>query len=100
MALQSLLGLVSRTFGIMPEKAFKMQCWIMVGRLMEKNFEEPGMFKWMAAGAAAGAATTIIGKLYDGQGYMHGVTVVVCRLSIRTGHGSGTHTETGFHSCH
>lgn len=54
-------GLVSRTFGIMPEKAFKMQGWIMVGRLMERNFEEPGILKWMAAGAAAGAATTLIG---------------------------------------
>lgn len=54
-------GLVSRTFGIMPEKAFKMQGWIMVGRFMESNFEEPGITKWLAAGAAAGAATTIIG---------------------------------------
>lgn len=53
---------MSRTFGIMPEKAFKMQGWIMVGRLMERNFEDPGILKWMAAGAAAGAATTVIGK--------------------------------------
>lgn len=34
----------------------------MVGRFMEHNFEEPGMLKWIAAGAAAGAATTIIGN--------------------------------------
>lgn len=40
-----------------------MQGWIMVGRLMERNFEEPGILKWMAAGAAAGAATTLIGEL-------------------------------------
>ena len=46
----------------MPEKAFKMQGWIMVGRFMERNFEEPGIVKWLVAGAAAGAATTIIGK--------------------------------------
>lgn len=56
------IGIVSRTFGIMPEKAFKMQGWVMVGRFMERNFEEPGLFKWLVAGAAAGAATTIIGK--------------------------------------
>ena len=54
-------GVVSRTFGIMPEKAFKMQAWIMVGRFMERNFEEPGIVKWLVAGAAAGAATTLIG---------------------------------------
>ena len=46
----------------MPEKAFKMQGWIMVGRFMERNFENPGILKWLAAGAAAGAATTIIGQ--------------------------------------
>lgn len=56
------IGIVSRTFGIMPEKAFKMQGWVMVGRFMERNFEEPGLLKWLVAGAAAGAATTIIGK--------------------------------------
>ena len=28
---------------------------------MERNFEDPGILKWMAAGAAAGAATTLIG---------------------------------------
>lgn len=57
-----LVGVVSRTLGIMPEKAFKMQSWIMVGRFMERNFEEPTIFKWLVAGSAAGAATTIIGK--------------------------------------
>lgn len=54
-------GLVSRTFGIMPEKAFKMQGWIFVGRYMESRFEKPTISKWIVAGAAAGAATTIIG---------------------------------------
>lgn len=53
---------MSRTFGIMPEKAFKMQGWIMVGRFMESMFEEPTISKWLVAGAAAGAATTLIGK--------------------------------------
>ena len=56
------LGLVSRTFGIMPEKAFKMQGWIFVGRYMESRFEKPTISKWIVAGAAAGAATTIIGE--------------------------------------
>ena len=60
-ALQS-AGLVSRTFGIMPEKAFKMQGWIIVGRYMESHFERPTISKWLIAGAAAGAATTIIGE--------------------------------------
>lgn len=32
---------------------------------MERNFEEPGIMKWLAAGAAAGAATTLIGELYS-----------------------------------
>lgn len=56
-------GVVSRTFGIMPEKAFKMQGWIIVGRYMESHFEQPTISKWLVAGAAAGAATTIIGEL-------------------------------------
>ena len=46
----------------MPEKAFKMQGWIIVGRYMESHFEQPTISKWLVAGAAAGAATTIIGK--------------------------------------
>ena len=45
----------------MPEKAFKMQGWIIVGRMMEKHFDQPTYIKWLVAGAAAGAATTIIG---------------------------------------
>ena len=57
------VGLVSRTLGIMPEKAFKMQGWIIVGRYMEKHFESPTLSKWLVAGAAAGAATTLIGQL-------------------------------------
>ncbi|MCG8623986.1 MAG: hypothetical protein MJE68_18600 [Proteobacteria bacterium] len=62
MTLLMCVGVVSRTFGIMPEKAFKMQGWIIVGRYMESHFEEPTISKWLVAGAAAGAATTIIGK--------------------------------------
>ena len=57
-----LAGVVSRTFGIMPEKAFKMQGWVLVGRFMESKFEEPTISKWLVAGAAAGAATTLIGE--------------------------------------
>ena len=56
------VGLVQRTFGIMPEKAFKMQGWIMVSMWMERHFEKPTISKWLVAGAAAGAATTIIGE--------------------------------------
>jgi len=55
-------GLVPRTFGIMPEKAFKMQGWIIVGRFMESRFERPTISKWIVAGSVAGAATTIIGE--------------------------------------
>ena len=58
--------MVSRTFGIMPEKAFKMQGWIVVGRFMESKFEEPTISKWLVAGAAAGAATSLIGESHDG----------------------------------
>ena len=53
-------GLVPRTIGIMPEKAFKMQGWNIVGRYTDM-FERPTIFKWILAGSAAGAATTIIG---------------------------------------
>ena len=34
----------------------------MVGRFMESKFEEPTISKWIVAGAAAGAATTMIGE--------------------------------------
>ena len=40
-----------------------MQGWIIVGRYMESHFEQPTISKWLVAGAAAGAATTIIGEL-------------------------------------
>ncbi len=49
----------------MPEKAFKIQGWILVGRFMERNFEDPVVIKWMVAGAAAGAATTLIGEIIN-----------------------------------
>ena len=62
-------GVVSRTFGIMPEKAFKMQGWIIVGRYMESHFEQPTISKWLVAGAAAGAATTIIGECFLQEEY-------------------------------
>ena len=54
-------GLVPRTIGIMPEKAFKMQGWNIVGRYTDM-FERPTVLKWILAGSAAGAATTIIGE--------------------------------------
>lgn len=54
-------GLAARLVGIMPEKAMKMQAWTTVGRYMERNYENLTYTKWIIAGAAAGAATTLIG---------------------------------------
>lgn len=51
-------GVVSRTIGIMPEKALKMQAWIQVGRYFS---EDATYSKWIIAGSAAGAATTLVG---------------------------------------
>ena len=39
-----------------------MQGWLMAGRLMDITLEEPVIIKWLVAGAAAGAATTLIGN--------------------------------------
>jgi len=46
--------------GIMPEKALKMQAWGIVGRELERRNVEP-FPKYVIAGCAAGAATTILG---------------------------------------
>jgi hypothetical protein len=54
-------GLVPRTFGIAPEKALKMQAWVLVGRWVDRHVDKPTITKWLMAGAAAGAATTLIG---------------------------------------
>lgn len=54
-------GLIPRAIGIMPEKAFKMQAYVIVGAIMDKYLDKPTYTKWLVAGAAAGAATTIIG---------------------------------------
>jgi solute carrier family 25 aspartate/glutamate transporter 12/13/solute carrier family 25 carnitine/acylcarnitine transporter 20/29 len=54
-------GLVPRTFGIAPEKALKMQAWVLVGRWVDRHVESPTITKWILAGAGAGAATTLIG---------------------------------------
>lgn len=56
------VGLVSRSIGIMPEKALKMQAWIQVGRIVDRVHENATLSKWIIAGSAAGAATTIVGK--------------------------------------
>lgn len=53
-------GLVSRCMGIMPEKALKMQAWSMVGRRLEHHNIDP-FPKYIIAGSAAGAATTVLG---------------------------------------
>ncbi len=62
----------------MPEKAFKMQGWIMVGRFMESKFEDPTISKWVVAGAAAGAATSIIGEWVSEAGYYNHVLLEKC----------------------
>ena len=48
--------------GIMPEKAMKMQAWIIVGRYIENRYNNLKYTKSIIAGAAAGAATFIVGK--------------------------------------
>ena len=53
---------MSRTIGIMPEKAFKMQGWVTVGKFVESCNDKAVISKQKKAGAAAGVATTIIGK--------------------------------------
>ena len=58
-------GLVPRTFGIAPEKALKMQAWVLVGRWVDRHVDKPTITKWLMAGAAAGAATTLIGELHS-----------------------------------
>lgn len=55
-------GVVPRTFGIAPEKALKMQAWVLVGRWVDRHVDKPTFAKWSLAGAAAGAATTLIGE--------------------------------------
>ena len=47
--------------GVMPEKAFKMQGWVIVGGLMEAHYKDAPMVKWLVGGAAAGALTALIG---------------------------------------
>ena len=59
--LQYCLGVISRTLGIMPEKAFKMQGFFIVKKLIDYQNEKSFIIKWLIAGSAAGAATTIIG---------------------------------------
>ena len=69
-------GLVPRTFGIAPEKALKMQAWVIVGRWVDRHVENPTIMKWLLAGAAAGAATTIIGTYV--QFFLREGVVYVC----------------------
>ena len=48
--------------GVMPEKAFKMQGWVVVGGVMEQNYKDSPMSTWLVGGAAAGALTALIGE--------------------------------------
>jgi hypothetical protein len=79
-----LAGLIPRTFGIAPEKALKMQAWVMVGRWVDRHVDNPTITKWMLAGASAGAATSLIGEtsfLWVAPSYPVRVCVCVCFLS-------------------
>ena len=52
----------ARLLGIMPEKAMKMQTWIIVRNYIDTQFDSRLVYsKWLFAGAMAGAATTVIG---------------------------------------
>ena len=72
---------MSRTIGIMPEKAFKMQGWVIVGNFVESCNDQAVISKWLMAGAAAGAATTIIGENYGFTDYLTNL-IIPYRLSI------------------
>lgn len=48
--------------GVMPEKAFKMQGWVIMGGYMERHYKDSPMSKWLVGGAAAGALTALIGE--------------------------------------
>lgn len=54
-------GLIARTFGVMPEKGFKMQAWYIADKLMKKHYKNATLTNWLIAGSFAGLATTIIG---------------------------------------
>lgn len=56
-------GLIQRTFGIMPEKAMKMQAWEVSCKFIERKNENLMYTKWLISGALAGAATTVVGML-------------------------------------
>ncbi len=67
------IGVLSRTMGIMPEKAFKMQAWIIVGQFMERHFADSPMAKWIVGGAGAGGVTALIGQVL-GEADTGGIT--------------------------
>ena len=50
----------------MPEKAMKMQTWTLVGKYFDDRYNHNIMYtKWIVAGACAGAATTVVGLLFN-----------------------------------
>ena len=55
--------MIQRMVGIMPEKAMKMEAWRIVGGYIEKQYPNAKYTKWLVAGAMAGVATTVVGKL-------------------------------------
>ena len=54
------IGVIARTIGIMPEKMFKMQAWIVTNRMLEKHLDLAGLPKWIIAGTVAGMATSLV----------------------------------------
>jgi solute carrier family 25 aspartate/glutamate transporter 12/13/solute carrier family 25 carnitine/acylcarnitine transporter 20/29 len=54
-------GLVPRTIGVAPEKMMKMLLWDKVNIFIDNNYNTSVYTKWLISGAAAGAATTVVG---------------------------------------
>ena len=57
-------GVLPRSIGVAPEKALKMVAWDVSLHLIDQYSPHCSqMLRWMIGGSAAGAATTIIGKI-------------------------------------
>ena len=57
-------GVLPRSIGVAPEKALKMVAWDVSLHLIDQYSPHcHEMLRWMIGGSAAGAATTIIGKI-------------------------------------
>ena len=64
-----LTGVLPRSIGIAPEKALKMVAWDVAINFVNYAYPScPKELKWVIAGSAAGAATTVIGEEYCSVG--------------------------------